>query len=256
MNYLCLIYIDEKIFAALPRSERDASFAEHLACDEELKRSGHLIASEALAPAHSAVTVCSRDGKLSVTDGPFAETKEQLGGLFLIDARDLNDAIRVASHIPSVRSGTVEVRPTLRLIGQANGAARTPPASSGARYVCLVCYEEKTLDGLPKAEWDALVADSAAYDQALERSGHMVIARALASVQCATIVRVRGGKLSVTDGPFAETKEQLGGFILIAAKDLDDAIRVAARVPVARLGSVEVRAVQELKEAVMNHASG
>jgi hypothetical protein len=95
----------------MPEAEFQAFSDEHVALDEELKKSGHSIAAEALQPAHTAKTVRVRDGQLFVTDGPFAETKEQLLGIYLIDARDLNDAIQVASRIPAARIGSIEVRP-------------------------------------------------------------------------------------------------------------------------------------------------
>jgi hypothetical protein len=114
------------------------------------------------------------------------------------------------------------------------------------KYLCLVYYEEKKLEALSKSEFDALVAEALAYDEALRQSGHLVAAQALQSVQAATTIRTRNGRLSMTDGPFAETKEQLGGFILIEARDLNDAIQVASKIPPGRLGSVEVRPIQEL----------
>jgi hypothetical protein len=113
-------------------------------------------------------------------------------------------------------------------------------------YLCLVYLEAKKMDALSKSESDSIGAESLAYDEVLRQSGHLIIAHALKSVETATTVRVRNSKLSATDGPFAETNEQLGGFILIKAKDLDDAIHVAAKVPLARLGSIEVRPVMDL----------
>jgi hypothetical protein len=107
-------------------------------------------------------------------------------------------------------------------------------------YVCLVYLEEKNMDALSKSESEALTNESLAYDEALRRSGHFIVAQALQSVEMATTVRVRNGKISTTDGPFAETKEHLGGFILIKAKDLDEALQIAAKIPMARLGSIEV----------------
>ena len=104
MNYLCLVYIEETALNAMPEGEFQAFSEEHVALDDELKKSGHSIAAEALQPVHTAMTVRVRDGRLSVTDGPFAETKEQLPGIYLIDARDRNDAIQVASG-NSRRSG-------------------------------------------------------------------------------------------------------------------------------------------------------
>jgi hypothetical protein len=114
------------------------------------------------------------------------------------------------------------------------------------KYLCLVYIEEKKLDALSKGELDALVDESLDYDEVLRRSGHYIASDALQTVQAATTLRVRNGKVSTTDGPFAETKEQLGGFILIEARDLNDAIRVAAKIPPARLGSIEVRPIMEL----------
>ena len=111
MRYLCLIYYDEKNLNALSRSEREALSAESFAYCDVLRQNGRFIAAEPLEPVHTATTVRVRAGKTSTTDGPFAETKEQLGGFFMIDATDLNDAIRVAAQIPAGRLGSVEVRP-------------------------------------------------------------------------------------------------------------------------------------------------
>jgi len=111
MKYLCLIYDDEKKAETMSKSDADAFMGEYFAFTEAIKASGHYVGGEALKPVQTATTVRFRNGKLSTTDGPFAETKEQLGGFYLIEARDLNDAIQVASKIPSVRTGSIEVRP-------------------------------------------------------------------------------------------------------------------------------------------------
>ncbi len=117
------------------------------------------------------------------------------------------------------------------------------------KYLCLIFNEEKRLDAMPRTEWDALVAEHLAYDETLRKSGHYIVSEALQPVETATIVRVRNGKLSTTDGPYAETKEQLGGFFLINARDLNEAIQVASKIPSARIGSIEVRPIMELEEA-------
>src|SRR3954468_14733300 len=104
MNYLCLVYGEEQAMQAM--DDRHC-----VAFDDEVRRSGHCIASEALQPAASATTVRVRNGKLSVTDGPFAETKEILAGFYMIEARDLNEAIQVASRIPPAAVGSIEIRP-------------------------------------------------------------------------------------------------------------------------------------------------
>jgi hypothetical protein len=111
MKYLCLVYVEEKELDALPKGELDACVDESLDYDEELRKSGHYIASDALHPVQTATTIRLRNGKPFTTDGPFAETKEQLGGFYLLEVKDLNDAIRVASKIPPARLGCIEVRP-------------------------------------------------------------------------------------------------------------------------------------------------
>ena len=113
------------------------------------------------------------------------------------------------------------------------------------KYLCLAYEEEEKLNALSRSEWDALRSDTLAYVEALRESGHLIVTQALQSARTGATVQVRSGKLSVTDGPFAETKEQLGGFFLIDAKDLNEAIQVASRWPSARLGSIEVRPIEE-----------
>jgi len=114
------------------------------------------------------------------------------------------------------------------------------------KYLCMVIVDEKKLKAMSKSDLQALDDESLAYDGTLRESGHFLAAQALQPVSAAKMVRLRKGKLSVTDGPFAETKEQVGGFILIEAKDLDEAIQLAAKIPVVRFGAVEVRPVKEL----------
>ncbi len=111
MRYLCLIYDEEAKVAGMSQKESEAFMGEYFAFTSDIQKSGHYLGGEALQPISTATTVRVRNGKVSTTDGPFAETKEQLGGYYLINARDLNDAIQVASRIPSARLGCVEVRP-------------------------------------------------------------------------------------------------------------------------------------------------
>jgi len=114
------------------------------------------------------------------------------------------------------------------------------------RYLCLVYLVEEEMAAMSESESQACTDESLAYDEALQRSGHLVMAHALERGEAATTVRVRRGRVVTTDGPFAETKEQLGGFILIEARDLNDAIQVAARIPLARRGSIEVRPIKQM----------
>ena len=115
------------------------------------------------------------------------------------------------------------------------------------KYLCSVYVEEKKLAALSEKESLDLDARSMAYDGELRRKGHFIAAQALESVETATTLRVRNGKVSITDGPFAETNEQLGGFILIEARDLNEAIQAASKIPAMFLGCIEVRPVKELR---------
>jgi len=112
MKYLCLVYLDEKTFDAAPGRPSDA---ECFAFGEGIQKSGRYVAAEALQPVKTAKTVRVRAGKASITDGPFAETKEQLGGFYLIEAADLNEALQLAAKIPPARVGSIEVRPIREL---------------------------------------------------------------------------------------------------------------------------------------------
>jgi hypothetical protein len=115
------------------------------------------------------------------------------------------------------------------------------------KYLCSVWFDGTKLNTMPPGEKEALDRDSLAYDKELERQGHFIAAEALQSPSAAVTVRVRGGKTSTTDGPFIETKEHLGGFILIEARDLNDAIRIAAGIPLAKLGAIEVRPIYTIE---------
>jgi hypothetical protein len=111
MQYLLLIYDNEKKWATMSETESKKLMEEYSTFTEDLQKSGKLVAGDALQPTHTATTVRVREGKRLTTDGPFAETKEQLGGYYLVEAKDLDEAIAIAAKIPSVRMGSIEVRP-------------------------------------------------------------------------------------------------------------------------------------------------
>ncbi|MEO8563454.1 MAG: YciI family protein [bacterium] len=111
MKYLCLIYEDESLWPALPQDTANQMMSEYGALTEDLKKSGHYVGGAQLQTSNTATTVRVRNAKMLSTDGPFIETKEQLAGYYLVEARDLNDAIAIASRIPSSRHGAIEVRP-------------------------------------------------------------------------------------------------------------------------------------------------
>ncbi len=118
MKYVCLGFIDEKKFAEIPQDEAQRMMEECLAYDDELRRGGHFLGGEALDTVRNAVTLRVKDGKVAVTDGPFVETKETLGGILLLEARDMNHAIALMSKHPGVKMGPFEIRPADETINQ------------------------------------------------------------------------------------------------------------------------------------------
>jgi hypothetical protein len=113
MQYLLLIYDPEKAWTDMAEAERNKMFHEYMTLTQDMKTAGQHLAGNALQPVHTATTVRVRDGKVSITDGPFAETREQLGGFYLIEAKDLDEATKLAARIPSARIGSIEVRPIM-----------------------------------------------------------------------------------------------------------------------------------------------
>jgi hypothetical protein len=118
MKYVCMGFYDEKKFAAIPPEEAQRMMEECFAYDDELRRGGHFIGGEALDSYRNAVTLRMKNGEVEVTDGPYAETKESLGGILLLEARDLNHAIALMSKHPGVKMGPFEIRPADETINQ------------------------------------------------------------------------------------------------------------------------------------------
>ena len=245
MKYMFLMYGTENRWTD---EERRECMVESLSICDELAARGKFIATSPLQSVTTAATVRVRDGRPLIMDGPFAETTEQLGGYFLLDLVDLDEAIAVASRLPPVTKGTVEIRPMFSLDGLP--PARPIPAGASdpnTTPYMLLCYDDE-------AAWRAAGptalqedrSEAAALARKLNDEGRYLSASPLHPAATATCVRVRDGKRVITDGPFAETHEVLGGFYLILADSRDAALRVAAQHPGARLGSVEVRQLFDL----------
>jgi hypothetical protein len=113
MKYLCLIYENEQNWATMSKEEGDAVMGEYFAFTDTYMKSGQVLSGEALQPIATATTLRVRNGKMSTTDGPFAETREQLGGYYVVEAKDLNEALQIAAKIPAARTGSIEVRPVV-----------------------------------------------------------------------------------------------------------------------------------------------
>ena len=186
-----------------------------------------------LRPAADATTVKIRGGDLVITDGPYAETKEQVAGYDLLECASLDEAVQWAGRHPSSWTGAIEVR---ALPQDAPAVPLPKPADGKIRYMMLVCtdpaVDPREFDRIePVDPWvDEMDGrDVRLYGSELEQPGN------------ARTVRVRDSRAIVTDGPFAETKEQIAGFDVLECADLDEAIEVARRHPMARLGLLEVR---------------
>ena len=242
MRYMLLAYSPEQ---AWTQEEWTACTIASTRICRELQAEGRFIAAAPLHPVASATSVRVRQGGALITTGPFAETTEQLGGFFLIEVPDLDVAIAIAARLPSAQKGTVEVRPVFSLEGLP--AERFSEAgAAGPRYM-LLCYDDaRAWNELGPAALQAAQAEAAALTRQLDARGQYISASPLHPIASATSVRIRQGGLLVSDGPFAETREFLGGYYLIRARDLNDALTAAARHPGARVGTVEVRRVFDL----------
>ncbi len=256
MKYMLLVYSPENAWA---KEEWTACTVESTAVCHDLQSKGQFISASPLHPVATAASVRVRNGQSLVTTGPFAETTEQLGGYFLIDVPNLDDAIAVASRLPAAKKGTVEVRPVFHLVGlPPDKFAAAPPHAeqAGSRYM-LLCYDnEQAWNEAGPAALRAAQQEAVELTHQLDARGQYISASPLHPVSTATSIRIRDGKRLVTDGPFAETREFLGGYYMIFARDLNEAISIASKHSGARVGSVEVRALIELNGMPQDNPAG
>ncbi|HET6948913.1 MAG TPA: YciI family protein [Acidimicrobiales bacterium] len=198
----------------------------------------------ALEPAGTATTIRPGDGGPLVTDGPFAETAEAIGGYYVLEAETLDDAIDLARQIPVATLGWVALRPVvLEALASEAAGARVPPAS-GARYLAMLYGKESAGDVPGTPEWEAGAAEHGRF---VEAAGDAVLSGvAVHPVDTTTTVRVRDGEVLVTDGPYAEAAEVAGGVYMLWAPTREAAVSLAAQIPVNPGGAVELRPVMEL----------
>ncbi len=245
MRYMLLMYGAEGQWTD---AERTACMVESLGVCDQLAARGQFVDASPLHPVATGVTVRVREGKPLVTAGPFAETTEQLGGYYVLDLPDLDAAIAVAARLPPARKGTVEIRPMMAVDGLP--PARPAPAGDAVgplKPFLMLCYDDEAAWAAagPEAHRAAL-GEAVALCRRLDADGRFLSASPLHPPAMATCVRVRDGRRAITDGPFAETHEILGGYYLILAESHDAAVRVAAQHPGARVGAVEVRQVYDM----------
>jgi hypothetical protein len=238
MNYMYLIYLNEEEWNWLPAAERQRCMAQGDWMVNRWKEQGKYRGGAPLHSATTATTIRFRDGKYVVSDGPFAETKEQLAGYMLVSAANRDEALAMWMDGNSGSPGTIEVR-ELAEFPQADGAVEP-----GLKQYMLLCYHsEARWETLSEAEQMRMYEDACVFAKETADKGKWIKGSPLQPTSEAKSVRGREGKLVVTDGPFAETKEQLAGFVLIQAENLDEAIALGKRFHAERVGAVEVRPV-------------
>jgi hypothetical protein len=253
MKYMLLIYSPENSWTP---DEWKACVETSMGICREMADAGQFIAASPLHPVATAVTVRVRQGERFVTTGPFAETAEQLGGFYLIDVENLDEAIAYAARLPAASKGTVEIRPMLPLAGlPPDQIAEGLQAGSGdTRNFMFLCYDDE--EAWVRA---GTVVHQAAMQEAVELINHIdsvgqyISASPLHHSTTATSVRVRHGKTIFTDGPFAETHEVLGGFYVLRARDHESLVEFAVKHPGTRLGAVEIREVFDVSSLSINN---
>jgi len=227
MEYL-LMYTQGK--DPLPYDPADDNIAEWAADTQSRGVSEY---GERLRPGEDATTVKVRDGKVLLSEGPFTEAKEWVGGFDIIQCRDLDEAIEIASRHPAARFGSAEVRPFMVWPDAAPGYRVVPRGfperpTKGKRYLMLVCVD-------PDTELDAS-DDPNPWVEEMDGRGVRLFGEVLRPPADATQVMVRDGRVVVSDGPFTEAKEWIAGIDFLEVRDLDEAVEVAAGHPMARAG--------------------
>ena len=237
MHYLVLLY-DTDANATEPGSpEFEAEMAGYEAFGE--LGGGAIVGGEALLPPDTARSIRVTGGAATVTDGPYAEAAEVLGGYYVLDVPTLDDAIELVRHIPATSTGSSEIRPIEVLLPQS-----AEPVPEGAmRYVATIHGTASEADVPGTAAWEDGAAEHGRFVERAE--GTVTGGAAVHPSSTASTVRVRDGELLVTDGPFAEGAEVVGGFYLLTATP-ERAVEVAARIPVPEGGGVELRPIWEL----------
>lgn len=253
MKFAILGCSAEKNYAGMSISEMAAMSEDCFAYVATLLKEGYVIQDGAtLQPTCTAKTLRWQNGAVVVTDGPFAETKEQFGGVCVLEARDMDHVVELMVKHPALHHGAaIEIRPVNEEALQRQAAsidALRPNARAvdpqATRFVSMGHINENGPHAGCKDEFGAMLAECKKFDEVRIMNGQWLSAIGLQSVQTAKTLRVKEGKVIVTDGPFAETKEQLGGIVILAFKDMNDAISTLSNHPALPFGVViEIRPI-------------
>jgi hypothetical protein len=250
MDYVFLIYAAEAGMSAMPKDAIEKVMQAYGDYTRDLHATGRAGDSAALMPTTTATSVRVREGKRIVKDGPFAETREQLGGYYSFTTEDAEEALAWASKIPGAAHGRIEVRPVLAMamtgpVDPAKVAPKVTAKDGYKEYLFLIYDDEKLWEKMSPAERQAVYQRYGEFTRGIMTSGQYVDGAPLQGVKTAKTVQLDGSKRIVKDGPFAETREQLGGYYRVFAKNLDEALALAAKIPSVELGTIEVRPVMD-----------
>ena len=239
MNYLLLLVGDESLSPAPETPELEAMMAGYAAFDE--LAGDRIVGGEALLDNSTCRTIRHDGGTVRVTDGPFVETVEGVGGFYVLDAPTLDDVIELARYIPAVNDGAIEIRPLVQWFDR--GAELGPLPDGAVRYFATIHGPATDADVPGTPAWDA---EAAEHGRFVAEAGDAVTAGgAVQPASSASTVRVRDGELLVTDGPYAELPEVVGGFYVLRGAD-DEVEKVARAIPVNDGGLVQLRQIMEL----------
>jgi hypothetical protein len=226
MRYLALLLYGPDVEELTPGTpEFDADLARYERFNE--LAGDAVVGGAALDHKRTAVTVRHTDRGPLITDGPFAETAEVVGGIYVLEAATLDDAVELARHIPAAEDGAVELRPLVQWDDRSAEEGAVPPGAT--RYLALLAGKENEASLPGTAAWDEAAAEHGRF--AAEVGEALLGGAALHPAATATTVRVRDGEVLLTDGPYAETAEVIGGLYLLAAAGREEAVALAQRIP-------------------------
>ncbi len=245
MKYVFLIHESESV-RPTTKEAGAAMMDAYREFSKELFATGRAGDAAPLEPVSTATCVRIRDKKRAVSDGPFAETKEQLGGYYSVDAKDEAEAIEWAAKIPGAKTGAIEVRKVNDMQMPSMQTKLATANTSAKDYAVLIYDREEDWAQMSDARRNELFGAYGAFSAGIRAEGQFVAGEPLTSAKTAKVVRVRDGKRTVTDGPFAETREQLGGYYRVRAHNLDEAVSIASKVPSAEIGTIEVRPIIDM----------
>lgn len=246
MQYMLMIYASEARFSSMSKESVEEVMQAYGAYTKDIFANAKAGDCAALEGSHTATTVQIRDGKRIVKDGPFAETREQLGGYYTLEVGAEEEALAWAAKIPDAKGGTMEVRPVIPMQSSKAPVPTAADTKGKKEYMLLIYEAESQWEKLTDAQRGTIYGGYKAFGDSIKESHQFVAGDQLDRVRTAKCVRVDGtDKRVVKDGPFAETREQLGGYYRVWAKDLDEAVGMAARIPAAETGTIEVRPIRD-----------